>query len=366
MKRNLMVAVLMLLAASAKSGLFPTWNFQSDKVGKDPQTVSQTGYLVNETGLTYQNTYYLDAAPFGRMSAEVNYATVIYSTSTFSDGQVCAGYITFVATTAISGTTVRIGNRIFTAGTDFSIGGPTLATVDDVSSMTAKNFVSSCTFSGITFSQHSNSAIVYATSTWNGASQCQAIDSSNIALISTRPMSRGVDPAFTVNLVSTIAYSAAARSAAAQFYLPSHGFTLGLPVLYRSNGATIGGFTDAATYYAIPIDANNIQLSATSTGAVAGLYKTITSTTTNAAESAPTIGPKKNAGSPTISWDVSNDGSNFVVYPSTAGMAFSVSASSSSDIWDIGALDYRYMRLRAVGPTGGGVNLQVVIHGKTP
>ena len=340
--KTIITFAFLFLAAHANA--VTTTTFSGSKVGRDQGTMALTGYLVNEAGLTYSNSYVLDAGPYDRISAQVNYGSTTYSTATFSDGKEGAGKLTFLSTTALSGVQVQIGRYVFVAGTDYNIGAtPTATAANFVSSIPATGLFPNTTFSA-------TGAVVYATATLNGVLHDHMITSGNSAKISVSPMTGAIDPAFALN--SPI------------INIPSHGFTLGLPVLYTANSATIGGLTSGVTYYAIPVDVNNIELATTSARAVAGQFLVVTSTTNSATAHSPTLAPVAISGSPAFTWSVSNDGTNYAVYSSSGGVAFSVSGAAATGIVDFGSLDYRYLKMSVTGPTNGGIKLQTIIHAK--
>jgi hypothetical protein len=341
--QKIIISAIMLMAVNANA-----LNITGQKIAKDPQTVSVTGYVVNQPGLAYDASYVLDAGPYSRLSAQVNYGTTTFAAATFSNGQTGGGYFTILSTTGLSGVKLQIGNSVFIAGDDFNISG------DIAVSQVALNFISSITamglFPDILFSSSTPAGVVYASSTINGQAHLYNMLSSNSLKISTHNMHGAVNSAVS--------------SGSANIALPSHGFTLGLPVVYDHDGATIGGLTDGTTYFIIPVDANNIKLSATSTGAIAGLAVTITSVSNQVTAKNPILTPATIVGSPSFTWSVSNDGINYVVYPSSGGIAISTLAVAASGIVDFGYLDYRYLKMAVVAPTAGAIKLESYFHGK--
>ena len=338
--KNIIAVVIMLLAVSAKAT-----NFAGQRIAKDPQTVAVSGYLINESGLAYSTTYVFDAGPYTTISAQMNIGTATFTTSTFSDGQEGYGHFTFLSTTSLSGVKLQFGPKVFVAGTDYTVSGNISV------SQVALNFISSITamglFPDILFSSSTPAGVVYATATKNGVAHDYGITSSNYAIVSTNPMTGAVDAAFS--------------SGSAVFSVPSHSFTLGLPVLYSASSAAIGGLTNQATYYVIPIDANNIQLAVTSTSAIAGTGIKVTSITNQAAAHAPTLAPLAIAGSPLYTFTVSNDGTNYIVSTSSSGSAI---ANTYSGLVDFSDFDYRYLRINVTGPSAGAVKIQAIIHAK--
>lgn len=337
--KNIIISTIMLLSVNANA-----LNLTGQKIAKDPQTVSITGYLTNESGLSYTTNYILDAGPYSRMSAEVNYGTTTFATATFSDGNYGAGSFTILSTTALDGVKLQIGRFVLVAGVDYAVKTtPTLTAVNFVSSITALGV-----FPDVTFSN--TGAVVYASATVNGTSHNYGMISSNSAKISTVSMTGGTNAAFS--------------SGTANFNIPSHGFTAALPVLYSSASASIGGLVNQTTYYAIIVDVNNIQLATTSARALAGLPLLVTSVANQATAHSPTLAPLPIAGSPAFTWSVSNDGINYVVYPSSGGIAIGLTDGATSGIVDFGAYAYRWLKMAVTGPTAGAIKLQAVFHAK--
>ncbi len=148
---------------------------------------------------------------------------------------------------------------------------------------------------------------------------------------------------------------------------------VGLPVLLSSGAvAPIGGLTLNTTYFVIPIDYNTFSLSGTSTGAIAGVAITITSTQTPTTANTYTLRPLAITGTPSYKWQVSNDGllwqdftssSSGVAVSSVTLLSYTFGGASTS--WDFGNFGYNYIRLAVIGPTTGGINLYVTMNGKT-
>lgn len=145
-----------------------------------------------------------------------------------------------------------------------------------------------------------------------------------------------------------------------------------LPVLYSTGAVAIGGLTNQTTYYVIPVDANTIKLATTSTGAVAGLAITLTSSGTATAAHTYTLAPLAITGTPSFKWQVSNDGNLWQDFTTTSsGVAVSsvtisaYTAGGASTSWDFGSFGYQFIRLAVIGPTTGGLNLLVTMNGKT-
>jgi hypothetical protein len=150
--------------------------------------------------------------------------------------------------------------------------------------------------------------------------------------------------------------------------IAKHGFSLAAGVVYTSTH-TDSPLTNGTTYYVIPWSTNSIQLALTSTGAIAGSYITLLSSTTGTTN---TLTPSSLSGNTSYKWQVSNDGMNWGDYTaSDQGVAISsVSltaaqvATGSTKVWDFGEIDYAWIRLAFTKPTAGAVRLLVYGNGK--
>jgi hypothetical protein len=134
--------------------------------------------------------------------------------------------------------------------------------------------------------------------------------------------------------------------------------------------ATVGGTATklqiSTTYYVIPVTANSIELSWTSTGAVAGLPMTFVSSTTKTTADVVTLNPTAIAGTPQYGFWTGNDGVTFstVTAASVTQNVNSYVATSSSTFFDLGTIDYKWLRLNVKAPTGGAMSIQAIMHGE--
>ncbi len=145
--------------------------------------------------------------------------------------------------------------------------------------------------------------------------------------------------------------------------IPSHGYTTAVAVLLSTGGATPPSpLVNQTTYYAILVDANNIQLATTSARAQAGTYVTFTSSSTTGPHTY-TLTPLAYAGNATLQWFASNDGTNYNPLDISSVTYSSPSSTPTSTVWDFGAVNYKYFQLDVVAPTAGGLNLVVTVQG---
>jgi hypothetical protein len=151
--------------------------------------------------------------------------------------------------------------------------------------------------------------------------------------------------------------------------ITSNKFTTGLPVLYSTGSVAISGLTNQTTYYISVINpntlgvSNSFKLASTSTGAVAGVGIVLASSSSvsNVYTLAPLAFTNTSGGGFQIQW--SNDGTNFV-NATTGNWAASISSvtfssSGNDSIYDLGPIQYKWLRLKETPPTTGGVNYTV-------
>ena len=176
-------------------------------------------------------------------------------------------------------------------------------------------------------------------------------------------------------------------------YLPSHKFGTGLAVfistaanpsqnIYYSTasvGGTITRLAPGTTYYSIAVDANDIGLSLTSTGAVAGAYLNFTSSASLTATDTFTMNAVPLAGQPTLTWVISNDNTNWVPFTTTTfgqtitspimtlgGTGNVYTATGTVRMTDFGHLNYSWIGVSVSSITTGGLNITGKIAGSTP
>lgn len=287
----------------------------------------------------------------------------------------------------IDTTLLSVNNTSFIAGRDWAVGASSAATANNIAF--AMNLSTSGIFGVVTATAPANCGatnpcgVVKVTSNNTGTNTNYALYSSSQAQISvslpvttTTPgrgstaMTGGTNSAWSLN---STAITIANNPFYAKDIANGQASMVGLPVLLSSGAVPqIGGLTLNTTYFVIPLTKDTFSLSATSTGAVAGLAITITSTQTPTTANTYTLAPLPIAGTPSFKWQVSNDGSLWQDFNTTsAGVAVaSVTINSytfggASTSWDFGNFGYNYIRLAVIGPTQGGLNLQVRMNGKT-
>ena len=137
-----------------------------------------------------------------------------------------------------------------------------------------------------------------------------------------------------------------------------HGYNTALPLLFSvSSGAAPTGLTTGTTYYAIPIDDFYVKLATTSARAISGLAVDITAVGTGDYA----LTPLAFAGTPSFKWQYSNDNVNWL----DMNMSGWTYTGAGSTLWDFGATNYRYIRLKYTAGTAGALSLVVTGDGKT-
>ena len=329
---KILTLLLLTLASTAFSQVIPAGDN------------SFNGLLVNEAGLSYNNTYVMDLSNYdaSKVSAQVLYGSTTFSASTFTDGAQSTGSITISSFSAITGNTLTIGSLVLLGGTSF-------ATITS-NNATATALAAAIQGAGLGLTASASGAVVYATSTINGASFNYSVVSSTPAAmtVSAGAMTGGVTPSFALN--------------GSAISITGHGYTLGLPLLYTANSASIGGLTNQTTYYAIPVGTNFVELATTSARAVAIQPLVFTSTTTQLTAHAPAFSVPAITGTPTFTWQASNDDVNWATTLTTGTVTVGAYTSGNADgLFDFGVFNFRWLRLNVVAPTQGGLFLQVPV-----
>jgi hypothetical protein len=285
-------------------------------------------------------------------------SSVIYATAPASGAFYNSWTVTTNAPSSIS-----VANATFTGGADnarVAINGVVLTqglaggwTVGGSASATASSIASAINANSLL------SRLVTATPSGTAVNLVSNLAGvNNFGLLSSAPSA--VVPS-GATMIGGIAPSASLSTS--QIAIPGNAFTLALPVLYSANGVQLGGLTDQTTYYAIPLANGNLQLADSQAHAVAGTFVTLTSSTTQSSANTATLTALPIAGTPSFKWQVSNDGSNWSDLAISSVTVSSYSNPPASTVWSFGALPFVWIRLNAVGPTAGGLNLQVQVVG---
>jgi hypothetical protein len=330
--------------------------------------------LVSETALGVNKTYPL---PIGSLRVEKMSFTAVCSsatltTDTFTDGVASTGTITISSSpvAGFPGAVICINNQCVVDGVNWFHDPLGYSSGTALSIAQAINIATGPMKGVVVATVAASGTVIYTTATSVGFNYVTYTSS---------------QPAMTLsNLVSsnTIGYASGAMTGAVAsavtlnspfINIPNHGYGVGSEVLYTTNTNRLTGLTSGTTYYTIPVNANSLELSATSTGAVAGLYIIPTTATVAAnsyvTKSTYTLTPLTILGSTTsYKWQVSNDGVNWIDYTTTAGgvavssvtiLSGAYVATGTVNSWDFGYIDYAYVRLNVVAPPTGEVKLSV-------
>lgn len=251
-----------------------------------------------------------------------------------------------------SGGSVSVNGVTFTEGVDFFVG--------NVSSNTAANLATAIENSSATTGVHAQAAasLITSTSIIVGTSANYAMTTSTPSALTLAGalMTGGSNSAFSINssLIS----------------LPSHGFTTALQILY-SGTPVIDGLTTGTTYFAVVVNVDNIRLSSTSVVAQSGNGIVITSSHTGTTFNTYTLAPLVwEQGLASAIFQVSNDGVNWADYLTTAlgisvsSQTFVAAIPATTEIQDFGPINYKWLRYNIIGPTSGGVDLNVILNAK--
>ncbi len=243
---------------------------------------------------------------------------------------------------------ICINSTCVVQGTDWTRVATASGTAKAISdAITAKSGLSS-----IVKSTWSAAGVVTSTSTSVGVFANYTITSSTpSALVLSHAMYvGGLSSAYTINT--------------GVINIPNHGLTTGFAVLFSTPAGTgITPLVNQTTYYAIPVDANNIEIATTSARAQSGAFVTLTSSSTTGPHTF-TLAPVVYAGTAGMAWYGSNDGVNYNPVNVSSVTISSPPSSPTSTVWDFGTVNYQFIQLQVVAPTTGGLNLVVNVNGK--
>lgn len=295
-------------------------------------------------------------AQFTAVTAATTSATVVTLTAA-AEGTPGNAY-----TLASSTGTLAVGGATFSGGAYpayVTINGTTLTEgVDWTAVLTATGtakaisdaIMANSTLNAVIASTWTSGGVVYATSTAVGTAQNFAVATNQPSILvwGNSQFTGGLDSDLTLN--------------SATISVPGHGFPTGLRVLYSTGVVALGGLANQTTYYVYAPTADTLQLSATSTGAVAGVGIPITSSSTTGPHTY-TLAPLATAGTPSFKWQASNTGATFSDI-SVSSVTFSSPYTAASTTWDFGAYNFKWLRLKVVAPTAGSLDLTVTPLGR--
>lgn len=304
------------------------------------------------------------------VSAGVVFTTAPYYGSAWNNFTINASSPTAISTNAFTGgrdnQNITVNGVTFAANRDFY---PVTSAAQTATNI-ATAITASSTTTNVVASAGGTGSVVYATTTVVGANTNYTITSSSNAALSILPLTSS-------SAVTGAAVGALGSGANASFTinsttitLASHGFNVGLPVLY-SGATAIAGLTTQTTYYITNVTPTTFGLASSSTNSVSGLAITITSSATPTTANTYTLAPLAITGTPAYKWVVSNDQTTWVPFtttlfnitvPSVSLGAYNSTGTVTS--WDLGHVGYGYVGIQITPPTTGALNFKAKVIGK--
>ncbi len=338
----------------------------------------QNAYLtVNGQQLIQGQTWLVTDTSSGTATSLAAVLNLMPGISASATGSVVFATATTGGSAANSFTVVSSSPGFLTVATPTFTGGVDNArlTINGVALTQGSAWTAGVTSSGtakaISDSINANSTLLQiVTSSWTTAASSFTITSKrvgtlgNYTTVSSTPaivpghatLTGGANSSFTINSPVIV--------------ITSHGYSTGVGVLLSTGGAAAPTpLVNQTTYYVIAVDANDIELALTSTGAVAGTYITLTSSSTTGPHTT-TLTPLAISGTSSFKWQVSNDCVTYQDFTTTAGGVAVSSVTFASPYtpfvtnWDFGPVNYQCIQAAVVGPTTGAVNLQIRVNGK--
>lgn len=137
----------------------------------------------------------------------------------------------------------------------------------------------------------------------------------------------------------------------------------GMPVTYTST-LVVRPLVNSTVYYVSNPTTTSFMLATTSTGAIAGQFITLLSSTVADTAVTNTLTPLSYSGNTGLIWSASNDGINFNSLPNVSTVTITGAPSGTTSVlWDLGQVNYRYVQFTSSGPAQGGLNLAVTVKG---
>ncbi len=158
---------------------------------------------------------------------------------------------------------------------------------------------------------------------------------------------------------STSSYSIGSAAISAT----SHGFTLGIPVLYiKTAGTDPAPLVNGTTYYAVPYSANIVYLATTAAQAIANDPILFSSKTLTGATQTYTLTALAITGTPSFKWQSSNDSVGWADVNTSSVTISAYTAGGVTSAWDFDNANFSNYRLNIIAPTRGGLNIKAVVN----
>ena len=250
----------------------------------------------------------------------------------------------------VNGTMFRAG-RDFTAATSNNATASSIAAAINANAQTKKWVRATPSGANVSLAANFNGSI-YNFSTFSS-------DNADLAL--NGPVIVFPNGSAASNMTNGVAPDVALGSA--KINIPGHHLTSALAVLY-TQGALLGGLTDQTTYYAIPVDANTVELASSANNATASppVAIVITSTNTGSSANSYSLAPLPFSGIAGFDWEVSNDKSSWSPL-SVSSVTVHAGDSPAITSWAFGTIGLRFLRANVVAPTTGGLQVMVTVAG---
>lgn len=315
----------------------------------------------------YKATTALTAASIkAAMAQDTDITSIVTGSTIYSTATTTGANANAIGVTTNNDDTLTIANATFTGGRDaevvtingyafkFGVNVPIGAAASNSASNLSTAINAKAKLSNqITASP--SSAVVSIQSDAAGSVWNFSLKTSNTAAVTVLhpTMIGGSNPSWTLNSKNII--------------VSAHGYTRAIELLYRpgSGAAAISGLTAETTYYAIPVDANTLQLASSSANAQAGTGITLASTSTLTAAKTYSLLPLSfgAAAGTGGKWQVSNDNSSWSDVNVSSFSWIGGGSVAGSANWDLGKINYRYLSLNVVGANTGGLTLTVTATG---
>lgn len=288
--------------------------------------------------------------------------SVVYATATVAGA--AANSFTIVSSTPSA---MTVANPTFTGGVS-----PAVITINGTPVTVSTGASTTATAAAIAAAINANSAlspIVKATNVANVVTTTSTMVGTlaNYTLVSSVPAAIMVSHPTYVG-----GQNASFTVGSPNIFIPSHGYPTGAGLLL-SGANQPAPLVALTTYYAIVVDANDIDLATSSANAKAGIFITLTSSTTTGPHTS-TLTPLALSGTPTLQWQVSNDCNplHYTNYTTTSQgvsistLSFGSPYTAGVTTWDLGSVNYQCIQAAVTGPTAGAWNLQVNMNGSNP
>lgn len=313
------------------------------------------GTEISKTAAAIAFTQDIDLASYKGAAVQAVYSDGTPAAHNVSDGAKESATLTILSSTSLLGNTISVGTNTVTFGSVGLSTGPATGNSTVIIATTVAAALRAAHGGDeavIRFSTGvvSGNSVVTATTTLVDATVRYVSASSTNTSWGTPFFTGGTSP--DIDVTNDIITHTA------------HGLTTGLRVWVSTTAGTIPtGLTMGTSYYAIALTADTYALATSSTNAVAGTKVDITANIGSSTIGTHPLALVLSAGAASntgFKWQASNDGTNFYDV-SLASVTYS---TASNYLWDLGAVNYRWLRMNFTPPTSGGIAVSAVLNGK--